>query len=71
MADDIELIGLPKRDLYRISEVANYFAVCESSIRTLIQNKQLDIEKDKKKLRGTVWVTRSSIMRYRKRNRQY
>ena len=71
MVDDTELIGLPKRDLYRIHEVANYFAVSQANIRTLIQHGQLEIEKEKEKLRGTVWVTRISIIRFRERNRQY
>ena len=57
-----ELSGLPKRDLFRISEVAGYFSVSERTIRLWIEHKLIDpIEQ----VRGTIWVPRTSIIKFR------
>ena len=60
-----DLLGLPKRDLFRINEVAQYFSVSESTIRTWIQHGHFQIEK----LRGTIWVPRASILKFRLKSR--
>ena len=57
-----ELSGLPERDLFRVSEVASYFSVSERTIRLWIEHKLINpIEK----VRGTVWVPRTSIIKFR------
>jgi len=64
--DQIEdLSGLPNRDLYRINEVADYLRVSESTIRLWIQHGYFQIEK----MRGTVWIPKESILRFRLKNR--
>lgn len=56
---------LPKRDLFRISEVAEYFSVSERTIRLWIEHKHFEIER----LRGTIWVPRTSILKFRIKTR--
>ena len=64
--DQIEdLTGLPNRDLFRINEVADYFSVSERTIRLWIEHGHFQIEK----LRGTIWVPRTSILRFRLKTR--
>jgi len=60
-----DLSGLPKRDLFRINEVADYFSVSDRTIRLWIAHGHFQIEK----LRGTIWVPRSSILKFRLRSR--
>lgn len=57
---------LPKKDLFRIDEVAQYFDVSPGTVRTLIAHKHFDTEM----VRQQVRITRPSIMRYRKRQRR-
>ena len=61
----IELNGLPNRDLFRISEVADYFSVTERTIRLWVDHGHFQIEKH----RGTIWIPRGSILQFRIRSR--
>jgi len=60
-----DLTGLPNRDLFRINEVASYFSVSDRTIRLWIDHGHFQIEK----LRGTIWVPRSSILKFRLKSR--
>ena len=60
-----DLAGLPNRDLFRINEVADYFSVSERTIRLWIEHGHFQIEK----LRGTIWVPRTSILKFRIKTR--
>ena len=60
-----DLNGLPNRDLFRINEVADYFSVSERTIRLWIEHGHFQIEK----LRGTIWVPRTSILKFRIKTR--
>lgn len=61
----IELQGLPKRELLRIDEVANYFDVTETTIRVWIAHGHLQVEK----LAGSIRILRSSVANFRLRSR--
>ena len=60
-----DLNGLPNRDLFRINEVADYFSVSERTIRLWIEHGHFEIER----LRGTIWVPRTSILKFRLKSR--
>jgi excisionase family DNA binding protein len=53
--------GLPKKELFRVEEVAEYFGVTERTIRLWIEHGHLD----KEKIVGIVRVPRRSILRCR------
>jgi len=58
---EVEAENLPKKDLFRVDEVAAYFGVSERCIRLWIEHGHLDIEK----IVGSIRITRSSILRCR------
>ena len=60
-----DLNGLPNRDLFRLSEVADYLQVSVSTIRLWKDHGYFQVEK----MRGTVWITRLSILKFRLKNR--
>lgn len=53
--------GLPKKELFRIDEVANYFNVSERTIRLWIEHGHLACEK----IVGSIRVSRASILKCR------
>lgn len=59
--DPEEFEGLPKKDLFRVDEVATYFNVGESTIRLWIENGFFITEK----LGGCVRIPRTSIIKFR------
>ncbi|HUT44360.1 MAG TPA: hypothetical protein VMW95_08480 [Desulfobacterales bacterium] len=60
-----DLSGLPDRNLFRLVEVADYLQVSLSTIRLWKDHGYFQIEK----FRGTVWITRESILKFRLKNR--
>ena len=60
-----ELNGLPSRDLIRVDEVALYLGKAVSTIRLWIDHGYFKTEK----FRGSLWVTRESIVAFRLKNR--
>lgn len=56
---------LPKKDLFRIDEVANYFSVTDRTIRLWIDHGHLKTEK----LHGSVRILRESILNFRLKSR--
>jgi len=60
-----DLNGLPNRDLFRLSEVADYLQVSVSTIRLWKDHGYFQVEK----MRGTVWITKASILKFRLKNR--
>ena len=54
--------GLPKKDLFRVDEVAAYFSVSDSTIRRWLDHSHLSAEKYMHQIR----ITRLSIIRLRK-----
>jgi len=59
---------LPKKDVFRIDEVATYFDVSERIIRLWIDHGLLTREQYVKK--GMIRVTRESIVRFRLKGRE-
>lgn len=53
---------LPKKDLFRIDEVADYFSVDQHTIRTWIQHSIIESEKIAS---GSVRISRGAILRCR------
>lgn len=62
---EIEVESLPRKDLLRIDEVADYFSVEDQTIRLWIAHGHLIAEKH----RGTLRVRRQSVVDCRMRNR--
>jgi len=60
-----DLSGLPNRDLLRVHEVAAYLLKAESTIRLWIDNGYFITEK----FRGSLWVTKQSVIDFRLKNR--
>ena len=60
-----DLNGLPNRDLLRVHEVAAYLSKAESTIRLWIDHGYFITEK----FRGSLWVTKQSVIDFRTRNR--
>ena len=57
---DVVLRGLPDRDVYRFSEIAQYLIVCEKTVRDYVTQGYLK----KVKHKGVVWIPRSSIIEF-------
>lgn len=55
------MLELPKKELLRISEVAEYFSVTERTIRLWIEHGHLEA----KKIAGTVRIFRRSVVESR------
>ena len=55
------MLGLPERELLRISEVADYFSVTDRCIRLWIEHKHLDMVR----IVGSIRVTRASVLKCR------
>jgi len=60
-----DLSGLPNRDLLRVHEVADYLSKAESTIRLWIDHGYFITEK----FRGSLWVTKQSVIDFRLKNR--
>ena len=60
-----DLSGLPDRDLLRVYEVAMYLSKAESTIRLWIDHGYFITEK----FRGSLWVTKQSVIDFRLKNR--
>lgn len=54
------MMELPKKELLRIDEVANYFSVTERTIRMWIEHGHLEAKKMPGAASGTVRITRAS-----------
>ena len=57
--------GLPKKELFRVDEVASYFGISERCVRLWIDHGHLQCEK----IVGSIRITRGSILRCRFRNK--
>lgn len=59
------MLELPKKELLRVDEVAEYFSVTERTIRLWLEHGHLAAEK----IVGTVRVTRDSVLKCRFANK--
>ncbi len=55
-----ELRGLPNRDFYRFSEIAQYLVMSEKTVRDYIAHGHLE----KVRHRGMMWIPRYSIIKF-------
>lgn len=62
---EIDMPGLPKKDLLRVDEVARYFQVTNQTVRLWISRGHLQAER----MVGVLRISRESIARCRSQNR--